>query len=95
MATTGLVQPALMSVANSPVFLDGQKPMNKKMLLTADPDGIFMPLMVNWLEVYQGTVIPTCDQIWSGKISVSQAVSQMWDKMKDKPFPSDATGGTK
>ncbi len=94
MATTGLVQPALQAIANSPVFLDGQKPLNKKILLQAEPYGIFMPVMENWLEVYQGSVIPTCDQIWSGKITAAEAVSQMWDKIKDKPF-TDSKGGSK
>lgn len=93
MATTGLVQPAIVSIANSPVFLDGQKPLNKKSILSAEPYGVFMPVMENWLEVYQGSVIPTCDQIWSGKITAAEAVSQMWGKIKDVPFT--AKGGTK
>jgi hypothetical protein len=42
--------------------------------------------MDNWLEVYQGTVFPTCDRIWSGQITADAAVSQMWDKIKEVPF---------
>lgn len=95
MASTGLVQPALMSVANSPIFLDGQKPMNKKILLKAEPYGIFMPLMVNWTEVYQGNVIPTCDKIWLGKETAAEAVSELWGKVKDKPFGMEQKGGAK
>ncbi|HVZ80595.1 MAG TPA: sugar ABC transporter substrate-binding protein [bacterium] len=95
MASTGLVQPALMSVANSPVFLDGQKPLNKKILLKAEPYGIFMPLMVNWQEVYQGNVIPTFDNLWLGKTDAAGAVSQLWKKIKDRSFGTDQKGGAK
>jgi ABC-type glycerol-3-phosphate transport system substrate-binding protein len=95
MSTTGLVQPALMSVANSPVFLDGQAPKNKKILLKAEPYGIFMPLMVNWQEVYQGNVIPTFDNLWLGKTDAAGAVSQLWDKIKDRSFSMDQKGGSK
>ena len=92
MAATGLVQPSLMSAANSPVFLDGQKPLNKKILLAAEPFGIFMPLMVNWLEFYQGSAIPTFDNIWSGKITAQQAVSKLVEASKNRPLNVQSVG---
>jgi ABC-type glycerol-3-phosphate transport system substrate-binding protein len=95
MAATGLVQPALQSLANSPVFLDGQAPKNKKILLQAEPFGIFMPLMVNWQEVYQGNVIPTFDNLWLGKTDAAGAVSQLNNKIKDRSFSMDQKGGSK
>ncbi len=86
MAGTGLAQPALRSVAESAAFLDGQKPLNKKMLFKAVDYSVYEPLATNWLEIRQGSIAPIFDQIWTGKLTAAQAVSQLADVLKDKPL---------
>jgi multiple sugar transport system substrate-binding protein len=86
MATTGLAQPAMRSVAESSAFLDGQKPLNKKMLLKAEDYAVFEPRATNWAEI-RGTVIgPVFDKLWTGDLTAAQAVSQLADQLKDKPL---------
>ncbi len=64
LASTGLAQPALMRLANSPVFLDGKKPLNKKMLLKSANLGYTSPAVAWWTEYLEGTFRPKTDPIW-------------------------------
>jgi multiple sugar transport system substrate-binding protein len=86
MAALGLAQPALRSVAESPDFLDGQKPLNKKLLLKAVDYGVCAPRAVNWRELQESVIMPISDRVWSGKITAAQAVSQMAESLKNKPL---------
>ena len=86
MASLGLSQPALMSVASSSAFLDGQKPLNKKMLLKAVQYGVYEPMAINWKEIRDGDITPTFDRIWTGQITAAEAVSQLAEKLKNKPL---------
>jgi multiple sugar transport system substrate-binding protein len=86
MAALGLSQPALKNVAESPAFLDGQKPMNKKMLLKAVDYAIYEPMATNWREIREGAITPTFDQVWVGKITAAEAVSQLAELLKNKPL---------
>ncbi len=64
MATTGLTQPSIMSLADSPVFIDGQKPHNKKMLLKAAQIAVHPPASSKWLNFNTGVWAPITDVIW-------------------------------
>jgi multiple sugar transport system substrate-binding protein len=86
LGATGLSQPALKNLAESPLFLDGQVPHNKKMLLRAEPYGVFNPMATNFLEIYQGNVIPLFDQIWNGKLTAAEAVEKLNETLKNKPL---------
>jgi multiple sugar transport system substrate-binding protein len=65
LATTGLAQPAIKKLAASKVFLDGQKPLNKKMLLKAAEKGYTSPALGSWSEFYDGIWRPQTDLIWT------------------------------
>jgi ABC-type glycerol-3-phosphate transport system substrate-binding protein len=65
-AKTGLIQPALMKVANSDAFLKGPGPENKKILLEMPKDARFGPFMKNWPEIWFGQVGPAMDPVWLG-----------------------------
>jgi multiple sugar transport system substrate-binding protein len=82
MAATGLICPALKSVMNSPTFLDGKQPANKKMLLSVIPDGVLAPRAKNWREVSEGTIVPTFDHLWLGDYTAQKAVSEVSEKLK-------------
>ena len=75
-ARSGLAQPTLMKVADSPLFLDDQKPLNKRMLIRAVEYGRWEPAALNWREVVNGYVSPTFDRIWSGDWTARKAVDE-------------------
>ena len=85
-AGTGLVQPALKKVADSPAFLDGQAPKNKKMLLKAVEYGIDMPIATNWREVQQGIISPALDKVWLGEETPAQAASKLAGELGKHPL---------
>jgi ABC-type glycerol-3-phosphate transport system substrate-binding protein len=84
-ASTGLAQPALRKVAESPAFLDGQAPANKKMLLKAVSLGLDQPMAVNWREVMQSIVFPGLDRVWMGKETAAQAAARLNEELKKHP----------
>jgi multiple sugar transport system substrate-binding protein len=64
MAATGLAQPALMAMAESPAFLDGQDPKNKKMLLACAQAAQPGPSWTKWSEFARTVYGPATDAIW-------------------------------
>jgi len=85
LAATGLAQPAIMSVANSPIFLDGQKPMNKKMLLEAVKYVKYSPMAKNSSEVANGIVVPQLDRVWSNQVTAMQAAAALKPLLQRNP----------
>lgn len=85
-AATGLVQPALKRTAESPAFLDGKDPQNKKMLLKAVAYGVDMPIATNWREVQQGILFPALDRVWSGKETAAQAAAKLDVELRKHPL---------
>lgn len=77
MAATGLTQPALKTLAKSPVFLDGQDPKSKGFLVDAVKDGTFQPIDPNLNEWYNSMVVPALDKVWSGQETAAQALSKV------------------
>lgn len=61
LANTGLVQPAVMKIAESEVFLDGYRPKNKKILLKAAEKCVFPPFTREWEEIRISHVSPKLD----------------------------------
>lgn len=63
---TGMIQPALMSLANSDVFLKSPGPAHKGILLEMPKYSHYQPFMANWGEIQQGTLGPAMDPVWLG-----------------------------
>lgn len=74
MAETGLTQPSLARLAASAVFLDGQKPRNKRMLLVAAERGRQNPAWLPMLEFQRTVWQPMTDPIWMDGFSGDPAV---------------------
>jgi multiple sugar transport system substrate-binding protein len=85
LASTGLAQPALMKIANSPNFLDGQDPVNKKMLLEAIKYVKYGPLCENWTEIQSGIIGPELEKVWSGTETPEQAMANLKPMLEAKP----------
>jgi ABC-type glycerol-3-phosphate transport system substrate-binding protein len=77
LAATGLAQPAIMSVSNSPLFLDGQDPKNKKMLLEAMKYVKYNPMCKNWFEVHDSVIGPELDKVWNGTETPAEAMDKL------------------
>lgn len=75
MASTGLTQPALKTLAKSDVFLDGQKPKSKRFLVDAVKYGHFQPVDPNVTEWYQ-MVSSGLDRVWMGSETAQQALTK-------------------
>ncbi len=85
-AKSGLAQPAMVKVAESSAFLDGQKPLNKKVLLKGMPYGKWEPLALNWREVLEGIIQPELDRVWNNTESIQQALDKISARLKDHPL---------
>lgn len=85
MATTGLSIPVIRSIAQSPIFLDGKDPQNKKMLLEAIPYSVYNPLCKNWSEVRDGIIGPEMDHIWNGDETPKEAMEKVKTLLEQKP----------
>lgn len=85
LAQTGLAQPAMMSVAASPLFLDGQDPQNKKMLLEAIKYVKYLPMAKNTQEIMNGVVVPALDKVWSNTANAQQAADILKPQLAKNP----------
>jgi multiple sugar transport system permease protein len=75
MARTGLAQPAIRKLAESPVWLDGRKPLHKEITCRAVPFIVFNPFTPVWPEILT-RVNPELDLVWTGKQTAAQAVAK-------------------
>jgi ABC-type glycerol-3-phosphate transport system substrate-binding protein len=89
-ASTGLAQPALKALANSPVFLDGQDPQNKKMLLYCAEHAQASPAWKPWVEFVDTMWRPMTDPMWiQGYTGDPDALlKDLQDKANAKFFPA-------
>ncbi|MCE5300339.1 MAG: sugar ABC transporter substrate-binding protein [Spirochaetia bacterium] len=76
LAQTGLAQPAIKSIAESPAFLDGKQPASKKFLLDAVNYGCFAPDTDKWQEAQSAYLYPALDKVWAGDKTPAEAVPQ-------------------
>jgi len=90
MASTGLAQPALMALAASPAFLDGQDPHNKKMLLACAQKALPNPSWKPWVEFGRTLFSPLSDPMWiKGYTGDPKAlVKSIQDKANARYFPA-------
>ncbi len=85
LAATGLAQPAIMSVANSPIFLDGKDPQNKKMLLEAMKYVKYNTMCKNWFEAHDSLIGPELDKVWSGTETAAEAMEKLKSLLDKNP----------
>jgi multiple sugar transport system substrate-binding protein len=77
MAHAGLAQPADRKIAESPVFLDAQRPRNRKCLLQAAEQTVFSPDWEHWNEFVGNYLNPGLADIWTGKKDTAQVMHQL------------------
>ena len=74
LAKTGLAQPALASLAASPLWLDGNRPKNRKLTIEQVPYVHFDVMNKNWKEI-TAIINPKLELVWNGTLTPEQAVA--------------------
>jgi hypothetical protein len=73
-------------IAESDAFLDGKKPLNKKMLLKAVDYVKFEPLMPEWEEINVSMIAPAFDKIWNGKDKAAKVLKKIVPEINENYF---------
>ena len=84
LAATGVAHPARVKVAESPDFLDGKDPQNKKVMLGTIPYGRIPPMCLNWQEA-QVMINAELEDVWRGKATVEEAMKRLRPKLEANP----------
>ncbi len=85
-ASTGLVQPSLVKVAESDIFLKSPGPANKKILLKMPKEAHFGPFVKNWNEVWYGQIGPAMDKVWLGTQKPEEVLPKIVKELNQKYF---------
>jgi multiple sugar transport system permease protein len=73
LAQTGLAQPALSKVADSPLWLDGQRPKNRKLTIEEVEYVHNDVIHANWAQI-EGIINPKLELVWNGSATPQKAV---------------------
>ena len=90
LTSQGGMQPAIMKLADSPQFLDKERPMNKKMMLGAVKYIKFNPLIERWEEMNLRYIAPALDRVWNGKLTAEQALKKVVPEINKEFFGKKA-----
>ena len=80
----GLIQPAYQRIADSPVFLDGKDPQNKRVLLSAVTHGHYAPLCRNWLQTKK-LIDEELNEVWRGTRTPEDAMKRLKPLLEKYP----------
>lgn len=86
LAATGMIQPALISLAGSDVFAKAPGPEHKGILLDMPKDSIYEPFIANWGEIFYGTLGPAMDPVWLGEKTPEQVLPEVTKRINQKFF---------
>lgn len=86
MTETGMIQPALMSLANSDVFLKSPGADHKAILLEMPKYSHYQPFMSNWNEIFFGVLTPAFDPMWLGTKTPDQVIPAVVKSINEKYF---------
>jgi multiple sugar transport system permease protein len=79
LAQTGLAQPALANIAASPLWLDGQRPRNRKLTIEEVEYVRLDVIHASWSQV-EGIINPKLELVWNGSITPEKAVEAFLPK---------------
>jgi len=86
MAETGMLQPALVDLAKSDVFLKAPGADHKAILLEMPKYSHYQPFLANWSEILTSMIIPALDKCWLGTETPAQVVPKLNKEINDKYF---------
>lgn len=86
LAATGLMQPALISAAESEAFLKSAGPPGKSVLLAMPKFARFAPFLKGWPEIWHGFVGPALDRVWLGTKTPEEALPEITREVNRRFF---------
>ncbi len=86
LAGTGMIQPALMSLADSDVFLKAPGADHKAILLEMPQYSHYQPFMADWNEIFFGVLTPALDPCWLGTKTPVEVIPQVTQQINQKYF---------
>ncbi len=86
LAATGMIQPALMKLAQSDVFLKAPGAEHKAILLDMPAHSHYQPFMSNWSEIFYGILGPAMDKVWLGEKTPDEVVPGITKTINEKFF---------
>ena len=84
MAATGVAQPALMEVANSPFFLGSKIPASKSLMLDAVDFSSPTPFCSNWGKI-QTIISEEFSRVWRGEETIPNAMARLKPILEKNP----------
>jgi hypothetical protein len=85
-AATGMIQPALVTVAQSDAFLKSLGAPHKNILLHMPDSARFTPFVLNWGEIWDGQVGPALDPAWLGNKKPEEILPKLTADLNRKYF---------
>ncbi len=85
MATTGLCQPALRTLAQTPIFVDGQRPKSKGFLVDAPKYGHSNPFDPNQAE-WSAMIGSALDRVWNGNEQAEPVLKRVTREVNERFF---------
>jgi len=89
MAGTGMMQPALIQLAESDAFKLAPGAAHKSVLLKMPGHSNYNPFMKEWSEIYWGQLTPEFDRFWSGTKQPKDVLPELTQKVNEKFFKKD------
>ncbi len=86
MTKTGMMQPALKSLAESDVFLKAPGAEHKAVLLEMPNYSHYQPFLGNWAEINYGQLGPALDPVWMGKKTPQEVLPAVVKAINEKFF---------
>ncbi len=86
LTTNGMIQPALIKLAQSDVFLKAPGAEHKAILLDMPNYSHFQPFISNWSEILFGELGPAMDKVWLGEKTVAEVVPAITKEINEKYF---------
>lgn len=83
LAQSGLAQPAIARLANSSLWLDGQRPKNRKLTIEEVPYGHSDIMYPEWSQV-EALIDPKLQLVWNHSETAQQAVDQFYGPAQAK-----------
>ncbi len=86
LTATGMIQPSLIAIANSDVFLKSPGPAHKAILLNMPQYSHYTPFMSNWGELQFGAFGPAMDPVWLGHKTPEDVLPNLTRDINKKYF---------
>jgi multiple sugar transport system permease protein len=83
LASSGLAQPAIAKLSNSPLWLDNNRPRNRKLTIEEVPWVHFAVICPLWPQINTEIINPKEQLVWNDSLTAQQAIDQFEPKAQE------------